>query len=108
LRSGSVDEAERYAQRALIRDGRQPQALVTLAEIHFQRGNIVMARSLLQQVEAQGAMDAAALWLALKLERRAGARETEANYGLQLRRNYPEATETAWLMGGQYDMPGAK
>lgn len=108
LRSGDPAEAERFAQRALIREGRQPQALVTMAEIHYQRGNLVMARSLLQQVEAQGAMDAPALWLALKLERRAGAREAEANYGLQLRRYHPEAPETAWLMAGEYDMPGVK
>ena len=53
-------------------------------------------------------LDAGALWLGLRLERMAGNREAEANYGLQLRRYYPEAQETAWLLGGQYDMPGGR
>lgn len=108
LRHGDLVGAERYAQRALIRVGNQPQALATMAEIHYLRGNLVMARSLLQQLEAQGRLDAGALWLGLKLERMAGNREAEANYGLQLRRYYPETQETAWLLGGQYDMPGGR
>lgn len=108
LRHGDPVEAERYAQRALIRVGNQPQALATMAEIQYLRGNIVMARSLLQQLEAQGRPDAGALWLGLKLERMAGNREAEANYGLQLRRYYPESPEVTWLLNGQYDMPGGK
>lgn len=105
---GDMTEAERYAQRALIRVGNQPQALVTMAEIQYRRGNLVAARATLRQLEAQGGLDAGALWLALRLERRAGNREAEANYGLQLRRYHPDAQETAWLMNGQFDMPGGK
>lgn len=108
LRSGDLAEAERYAQRALIRAGNQPQALATMAEIQFRRGNTVLARSQLLQLEAQGGLDAASLWLGVRLERAAGNREAEANYGLQLRRYHPEAQETAWLLGGRYDMPGVK
>ncbi len=108
LRNGDVDEAERFAQRALIRSGNQAQALATMAEIHYRRGNMPMAKSLVQKLEAQSAMDASSLWLALKLERAAGKRESEANYGLQLRRFHPESQEAAWLLSGQYDMPGVK
>lgn len=105
---GDMVEAERYSQRALIRVGNQPQALLTMAEIQYRRGNLVAARTTLRQLEAQGGLDAGALWLALRLERRAGNREAEANYGLQLRRYHPDAQETTWLMNGQFDMPGGK
>jgi type IV pilus assembly protein PilF len=108
LRSGDLAEAERFAQRALVRVGNQPTALSTIAEIQYRRGNMPMARASLQKVEAQGGLDASGLWLALKLERLAGNREAEANYGLQLRRYYPESQETAWLLNSQFGMPGGK
>lgn len=108
LRDGDLAEAERYAQRALVRVGNQPQALVTMAEIQYLRGNVPMARALLRQLEAQGGLDASAIWLALKLERSAGNREAEAGYGLQLRRYHPESPETTWLLNSRYDMPGGK
>ncbi|TCJ17912.1 type IV pilus biogenesis/stability protein PilW [Parasulfuritortus cantonensis] len=106
LRAGNLDEAENYAKRALVRAEYQPQATLVMAEIHLRRGNAPMARSLLRQVEAHGGLDAGALWLAVKVERASGNREAEASYGLQLRRSYPEAPETAWLLNSQYDMPG--
>lgn len=108
LRYGDLAGAEAYAQRALVRSGNQPLALATMAEIQYQRGNVAMSRSMLRQLEAQGGLDAATLWLGVRLERTAGNRDAEANYGLQLRRRHPEAQETAWLLNGQYDMPGAK
>ena len=108
LRNGDLAEAERLAQRALVRVSNQPQALTTLAEIQYRRGNIAMAKSSLRIVEAQGGLDASALWLALRLERQAGNREAEAAYGLQLRRYHPESQETAWLLNGQFNMPGEK
>ncbi|MFA5082726.1 MAG: type IV pilus biogenesis/stability protein PilW [Hydrogenophilaceae bacterium] len=108
LKSGDLVEAEGYARRALIRVDNQPQALVTLAEIQYRRGNIAAARTVFQQLEAQGSLDPSALWLAVKLERRGDNRVAEANYGLQLRRNYPDSQEAGWLLNGQYDMPGGK
>jgi type IV pilus assembly protein PilF len=106
LRMGNLDEAERYSKRALVRSPNQSQALVTLAEIQFQRGNTAMARSMLSQADGQGGLDAAGLWLGVRVERKAGNREAEAEYGVQLRRRYPESRETAWLLSGQYDMRG--
>lgn len=108
LVDNDLAEAERYSQRALVRVDSQPQALLTMAEIYYRRGNVAAARGLVQQLEAQGNLDPSGIWLAVKLERSAGNREAEANYGLQLRRNYPEAQEATWLLGGRYDMPGGK
>jgi type IV pilus assembly protein PilF len=108
LRNGDLAEAERFAQRALIRAENQPQALATMAEVHYQRGNLVSARTLVRQLEGQGGLDAGSLWLAVRLERKSGSRDAEASYGLQLRRSYPDAQETTWLMNGRYDMPGER
>lgn len=108
LRQGDNEGAERLAQRALVRAGNQPQALLTMAEIQFRRGQLTQARSMIQQLESLGRLEAGAVWLALRLERALGNREAEAAYGLQLRRHHPEATETSWLLSSQYEMPGGK
>jgi type IV pilus assembly protein PilF len=102
LRMGNLDEAERYSKRALVRVQNQPQALLTQAEIEFKRGDIAVAHSLLSQADSQGGFDAAGLWLGVRIERKAGNREAEAEYGAQLRRNFPESREAAWLLNGQY------
>lgn len=104
LRIGKLDEAENYSRRALIRVPNQPLALMTMADIQFRRGNLPMARSMLGQADSQGGLDASGLWLGVRLERRAGNREAEAEYASRLRRLYPESQETGWLLSGQFDM----
>jgi type IV pilus assembly protein PilF len=106
LRMGNLEEAERYSNRALVRAPNQPQALMTLAEIRFRQGNIAMARSLLAQADARGGLDAAGLWLGVRIERKAGNREAEAEYAAQLRRRFPESHETGWMLSGQFDRQG--
>lgn len=106
LRSGNLVEAERLSKRALVRAPNQSQALETLADIQFRQGNTAMAHSLLNQADGQGGLDAVGLWLAVRVERQAGNREAEAEYGAQLRRRYPESQETAWLLSGQFDKQG--
>jgi type IV pilus assembly protein PilF len=106
LRNNDFEAAERYAKRALVRVNNQPQALATMAEIHYRQGNLVTSRDLVRRLEAQGKLDASTLWLAVKLERKAGNRDAEADYGLSLRRYYPESNETIWLTNSRYDMPG--
>jgi type IV pilus assembly protein PilF len=108
LRMGDRDEAERFSKRALIRAPKNYQALITLAEIRFKEGNIPMAHALLSQASDQGRLDVAGLWLGVRIERKDGNREAEAEYGEQLRRRYPESRETGWLLNGQFDMPGGR
>lgn len=103
LRKGDTAEAERHAQRALARLPNQPVALLTLAEAQFRRGNVKAARVQLQQLENTGQQDAATLWLGVRIERQMGNRVAEGDYGAQLRRRYPDAAETRWLVNGQYD-----
>ena len=104
LRMGKVDEAENYARRALVRDPNQGTALMTLAEIQYRQGNLPMARSLLSQADTRGHLDAAALWLGVRLERKDGNREAAAEYGARLRREFPDSQESGWLLSGRFDM----
>jgi type IV pilus assembly protein PilF len=106
LLKGDPDEAERLAQRAMVRAPNQPVAILTLAEVSHQRGHIQLARSQVQQLAGLGPLDAAALWLGVRIERQLGNRAAEGDHGAQLRRRFPDARETRWLLSGQYDKWG--
>ena len=106
LLKGDTLEAERYAQRSLARAPTQQVALLTLAEARFRQGQAIQARAQLQQLANQSPLDAAALWLGVRIERQLGNRVAEGDHGAQLRRRYPDARETRWLLAGQYDQWG--
>jgi len=41
------------------------------------------------------------LWLGVRIERKVGDRNAAANYAVQLRKRFPDAQETQWLMQGE-------
>jgi type IV pilus assembly protein PilF len=103
LRKGDVELAANYTRRALARAPDQIQALLTLAEIQYSQGDATMAHMTIGKVSNPGLLDAYGLWLGVKIERKLGNREAEAEYGKQLRNRFPETQETGWLLSGQYD-----
>lgn len=108
LLKGDAGEAERLAQRAMVRSPNQPVAMLTMAEASLGRGHAVLARSQLQPLLGQPSPDAGTLWLAVRVERQLGNRVAEGDYGAQLRRRFPDAQETRWLLSGQYDQWGIR
>ncbi len=102
LSKGDAGAAEDYARRALVRAPDQPAALLALAEVRLQQGDAQAARQSLRQLEKASQLDAAALWLGVRIERLLGNRMAEGDYGARLRRHYPDAVQTRWLLNGQY------
>lgn len=101
-KAGKTADAEDYLKRALLLQPGMPQALLALAEMRYAGGDYPSAKKYFtdfaQRVEM---MSAAQLWLAVRIERKLGDRNAEASYGLQLRKNYPDAAETQALMNGE-------
>jgi type IV pilus assembly protein PilF len=107
---GDPARAENYFVRALKRAPNQATALLGMAEVHYRLGRWLAARSVLRQYGAQvgdAAMTPQALWLGVRVERKLGEREAEANYGAQLRRNHPESMQAQWLISGDYGQAGS-
>jgi type IV pilus assembly protein PilF len=100
---GDQTRAEDYLQRALARTPNHPVALQAMAELYFQRGHYLGARNALLKLAEQHDLDAAGLWLGVRIERKLGDRAAEASYGAQLRRKFPEAVQTKRLMSGDYE-----
>jgi type IV pilus assembly protein PilF len=101
---GDAATATKFFESALRVQPSQPQALYQLADIAFRRDSLPEAKTYITRLTRAGPpMSAEALWLALRVERRLGDRDAEANYGAQLRRSYPNSRETQALLNRQFE-----
>jgi len=104
LQLGNTAAAEEYFKSALRVNPGQTQALFNLANIEFNRGNTIEAKSYMAQlVRRVTNPNAQVLWLGLRIERKLGDRNGEASYGAQLRRSFPDSREALLLQAGRFD-----
>jgi type IV pilus assembly protein PilF len=99
-RKGDMASAEDYFLRALKANPFEAQALYQLTDISFQRGAFAQAKAYLTRLEQLATPSAEVLWLALRIERGLGDRNSAASYGQQLRRRFPDSRETRLYNAG--------
>ncbi|HEX5364422.1 MAG TPA: type IV pilus biogenesis/stability protein PilW [Gallionella sp.] len=101
-KAGNLKDASEFLQRALLLQPGSPQALIALAELNFAKGDYSVAKKYFaefaQRIESPSAEQ---LWLGVRIERKVGDRNAAANYAVQLRKRFPDAQETQWLMQGE-------
>lgn len=101
-KAGNNADAEEFLLQALQLQPNLPQALVAMAELKFASGDYVAAKKYFTRyTEKNDNLTAEQLWLAVRIERKAGDRSAAASYGLQLRKRYPDARETQLLVQGE-------
>lgn len=99
---GKLKEAEEYFQRALIRQPNSADALYGLADLSFIAQDFAGAKSYyLRFIQRSPELTAENLWLAVRIERKIGDRNSEQSYALQLRKRFPDARETQLLLKGE-------
>jgi type IV pilus assembly protein PilF len=103
LRTQNAKDAEQFFERALKLDPDETSALLNLGQIRYQQGRMEDARRLVSRYNKVADPSAESLWLALKIERRSGARVAEQSYATQLRRRYPASPEYQALQRGKFD-----
>ncbi len=103
LRADNVKEAEQFFQRALRLEPDEPVAMLRLADIRYRQGRMDEARRLVTRYNKVMPPSAEALWLGVRVERRAGDRMTERGYADQLRRRFPGSPEYQALQQGRYE-----
>ncbi|MCU0843239.1 MAG: type IV pilus biogenesis/stability protein PilW, partial [Thiobacillaceae bacterium] len=108
LKQGDLKVAENYLERALRRAPNQPMALLHLADLHLHTGRPVTARKMLRQLSAVTELNAQALWVGARTERKLADQAAEAGYAAQLRQRFPDSQEAYWLRTGQFDQPGGR
>jgi type IV pilus assembly protein PilF len=103
MRLNNLKEAEEFFQRALRMEPNEPAALLQLGQIRYKQGNMDEARKLVWRYNKLSNPSAESLWLALRIERKLGARVAEQSYANQLRRRYPASPEYQALQRGAFD-----
>jgi type IV pilus assembly protein PilF len=95
-------EAEEYFQRALVRTPNLPDALFGLAEVNFIKHDVATAKSyFLRLSQRVSELTAPQLWLAIRIERKVGDRNSEQSYALQLQKRFPDSHETQLMLHGE-------
>lgn len=102
IKAGNLKDAEEFLQRALLVQPGLPQALLGLAELNFANGDYAAAKKYFAGFsEKTDSLTAEQLWLAVRIERKVGDRNSEASYSMQLRNRFPDAREAQLLMRGE-------
>lgn len=97
-KAGDLQDAEEFLQRALLIQPGLPAALLTMAEVNFAKGDYVIAKKYFASYsEKTDNFTAEQLWLAIRIERKVGDRNSEQSYSMQLRKRFPDAIETRSL-----------
>ena len=103
LRIGRLAEADDNLRRALGIDPSQPTALLQSALLRYRQARYDEARRLMASHAQVAEVTPESLWLALRIERRRGARAEELSYGNRLRRLFPDSPQYQALRRGEYD-----
>lgn len=103
LRMKNVVEAERYLNDAFRLDPGNASTSVSLARLHYDRGDFERAQFYIGRVTRSEGLTADALWQAIKIERKLGDREAELSLVTQLRRRFPNSPEFGAYQRGAFD-----
>ncbi|MBU0501092.1 MAG: type IV pilus biogenesis/stability protein PilW [Gammaproteobacteria bacterium] len=90
---GHRDRAETYLREALAANARHAPALAQMAEVSYDAGDFMSARTYLRRYLQVAQHSPKTLWLGIRTERKLGDRDTEASYRMLLRNNYPDSKE---------------
>jgi type IV pilus assembly protein PilF len=74
-----------------------------MGEIRYRQGRIDEARKLAGRYNKLVSPTAESLWLATRIERKAGERVAENSFATQLRRRFPNSPEYQLLQQGRFE-----
>lgn len=102
-RIGDDAGAEDYFLKAFNLDPLNAGALMRLGELYLKRQDYEKARFYVDRVNKNYEPSSESLWLALRIERKAGDRNAESSFAAQLRRRYPNSGEFILMQQGKFE-----
>jgi type IV pilus assembly protein PilF len=102
-KAGEMKDAEEFLNKALLLAPNMPEAQLGLAELDFANGDYMAAKSnfTLYAQSAGDNLTAENLWMAVRIARKLGDQNAAGSYALQLRKRFPDSSETQLMMQGQ-------
>lgn len=101
VRVHELDDADAHFRQALQINPRFQDALWHMSRLSFERANYLGARAFLQRYAEVGTMNAAALWLGVRIERELGDADASERYAQRLQQEFPESDEARLLAESQ-------
>ena len=103
-RAGNLEAAERTLSRAYAFDPTSPVLAFNLADVLLRLGQTERARFYVARINAVPELvSAQSLWLAARVEQRAGDAESARLLGQRLRERFPQSREALQFERGQFD-----
>lgn len=103
-RAGKTAEAERTLSRSYELEPANPATAYNLAEVLLRRGQLERARFYVGRINAVAEqVTAQSLWLAARIEHRAGDGQAAQRWGRMLRDRFPQSTEALQFERGRFD-----
>ncbi len=96
-------DAAEYLERALRIDPDYLPALMSFSQLLYKKGELERARTTIARFNRISDQTAESLWLALRIERKLGEKNTENNLATQLRRRFAGSAEYQSLLKGQFE-----
>lgn len=100
-RGGDLAQAEQNFRAALRINARNTDALMQMADLELEAGNMLPARAFLERYLAVSPATAASLWLGVRLERATGNKEAANTYAERLKSQFPTSVETRRLLDSE-------
>ena len=94
MKLGRIDDAQANTREALRKNPRFTPALLNLAEISLEQRKVDVADAYYSRYLKYGQHTADSLWLGVQIKRFLGDREAIEEYGLRLKRDFPQSAET--------------
>jgi type IV pilus assembly protein PilF len=101
-KAGNNKDAEEFLQKALLVQPGLTQPLYALAELNFANADYFSAKQYFSRFSQKtDNLTAEQLWLGVRINRKAGDRNSEESFATQLRNRFPDARETQLLIHGE-------
>ena len=97
--------AEESFRKALQLSPNQPEALLSIAEILYGKGDYFRARAFVQRHDAGGTAGPGALMLAMRIEEQLGDRRAAREYRKRLMEQFPESEQAQQLAESSKNTP---
>ncbi|NNF51664.1 MAG: type IV pilus biogenesis/stability protein PilW [Gammaproteobacteria bacterium] len=94
----AAEKAEGFFRQALARNPGFSEALWQMADLSFERGNLMQARAFLERHMDNAKATPEALWLGVRMEQSLGHGDVARNYAVRLKTEFPTAVQTRMLL----------
>jgi type IV pilus assembly protein PilF len=101
FQAGDVDEAEEYLRRAVNQSPNFASALITLAELYYQRQDYFRARAFAERYASAGRLTPEFLMLGYRIEESLNNTEGQNRYQQRLFAEFPNSAQAQRLAGGE-------